>query len=208
MKLDRIISIVMLLLGCETMSAPELSKIFTVSTRTIHRDLEVIRGAGIPLVSAPGVNGGLGIPEDFKSRRAVSSESDASDISEAILALLREYPGLVDDDSYIAAKYRNEMLDCEKSGQNSRTVVRVTLRFHESHRYDLENRYDLGIVSLGEDKYYKAYIYIDATEKEYDRLLLLGDKCECTDPRHVRGYIRGKIAAISGVYAIEENAKM
>jgi len=191
----------MLLLGCDTISAPELSRIFSVSTRTIHRDIDAIREAGIPLDAAPGVNGGIGIPEDFKIKNDISSSADISEISAAILALLREFPALVDDDSYIAAKHRYEAFEQEKSGvRNNRSVIRVALRFHASCKGYLSSMYEIGIVSL-EDNYYKAHVYVEAVEREYNKLLLLGDKCECTDPRHVREYIKNKLADISKIYA-------
>ena len=194
MKIDRIISILMLLLNGEMISAPELSKIFGVSTRTIHRDIEVINKAGIPLVTAPGVNGGIAVPEDFKIDKKISA---ASDISSAIIALINEYPGLVDDDSYILAKHRNETSERERKKS---AVIKVTIRFRGAYKDDLEKQYGLNIISLNADDFYEADIYIEADEREYDRLLLSGDKCECIEPRHVREYIKNKIGAIHKVY--------
>jgi predicted DNA-binding transcriptional regulator YafY len=78
-------------------------------------------------------------------------------------------------------------------------VIKVTLRFDESHKNEIEQQYDLNIVAL-KDNYYEAYSYIKADEKEYDRLLAVGDKCECIDPRHVREYIKNKAEEITKIY--------
>lgn len=65
MKIERLLAIVMLLLGRRRLSASELAKHFEVSLRTIYRDLETINTAGIPIVSYPGASGGYEIMESF-----------------------------------------------------------------------------------------------------------------------------------------------
>ena len=200
MKINRIISILMLLLNCERISAPQLSKIFGVTAKTIHRDIETISKSGIPLVAATGPRGGIGIPEDFKIKKDIVS---GFDISSAIIALIDEYPELLDDNEYILAKHRNALSGRErvKSGvENKPTVIKVTVRFVKLHKKDIERQYDLKIDSLDEHGYYTAYIYIGASNDEYDNLLLLSDKCECIEPRHVREYIKNKIEAMVKIY--------
>lgn len=66
MKTDRLIAIIMLLLQHKKISASKLAEMFEVSTRTIYRDIEAINLAGIPIVTYPGANGGVGIMEEFK----------------------------------------------------------------------------------------------------------------------------------------------
>ena len=48
MKINRIITIIMILLQKEKISAKALADKFAVSLRTIYRDIEVIENAGIP----------------------------------------------------------------------------------------------------------------------------------------------------------------
>ena len=200
MKMDRIISILMLLLNCEMTSAPELSKIFGVSTKTIHRDIEIIDKAGIPLITAVGPHGGIGIPRDFKTKKDISNDSD---ISSVIISLIDEYPGLVDDNEYILARHRSELSGKGrmKSGiENTSAIIKVTMRFDKQYKSDMERQYDLKIDSLDEHGYYTAHIYIRASKDEYNRLLFISDICECTDPRHVREYIINKIEAMIKIY--------
>ena len=59
MKIDRLVSIIMILLDKKRISAQELADTFEVSLRTIYRDIDAISMAGIPIRSTPGVGGGL-----------------------------------------------------------------------------------------------------------------------------------------------------
>lgn len=66
MKIDRLISIIMILLEKERIGAQELADMFEVSPRTIYRDIDTINMAGIPVCSVPGVGGGFEIMEKYK----------------------------------------------------------------------------------------------------------------------------------------------
>lgn len=58
MKIDRLLSIVILLLKKNRVQAKELADLYEVSIRTIYRDIEAISMAGIPVVTYQGANGG------------------------------------------------------------------------------------------------------------------------------------------------------
>ena len=49
MKIDRLVSIIMVLLEKERIGAQELANMFEVSPRTIYRDIDTINLAGIPV---------------------------------------------------------------------------------------------------------------------------------------------------------------
>lgn len=76
MKIDRLISIIMILLERPKVSLSELAEICEVTPRTIQRDLDSINLAGIPIVSYPGVHGGVGIMENYKLEKRLFSTSD------------------------------------------------------------------------------------------------------------------------------------
>ncbi len=80
MKVDRLISIIMLLLQRKTLTAPELAKIFEVSTRTIYRDIEVINQAGIPITTYPGPTGGIRIMEQYRVDKRLFTISDLTSL--------------------------------------------------------------------------------------------------------------------------------
>ena len=80
MKVDRLISIIMLLLEKERIGARELSEQFEVSPRTIYRDIDAINLAGIPVRSVSGVGGGFEIMPAYKLEKKVFSAADLSAI--------------------------------------------------------------------------------------------------------------------------------
>lgn len=80
MKIDRLVSIIMVLLENERMGAQTLSDMFEVSLRTIYRDIEAISMAGIPIRSTPGVGGGFQIMSEYKIDKKLFSNSDLAAI--------------------------------------------------------------------------------------------------------------------------------
>lgn len=65
MKIDRLLSIVVMLLNRKKVTAKELSEKFEVSLRTIYRDIDSINAAGIPIIPYQGYNGGYCIMENY-----------------------------------------------------------------------------------------------------------------------------------------------
>lgn len=80
MKIDRLVSIIMILLEKERVGAQELADMFEVSPRTIYRDVDAINTAGIPVRSVPGVGGGFEIMREYKVDKKVFSTADLSAI--------------------------------------------------------------------------------------------------------------------------------
>ena len=78
MKVDRLISIIMMLLDKKRIGAQELANTFEVSPRTIYRDIEAINMAGIPIRSISGVGGGFEIMPEYKIDKKVFSTADLS----------------------------------------------------------------------------------------------------------------------------------
>ncbi|MBN2340829.1 MAG: YafY family transcriptional regulator [Deltaproteobacteria bacterium] len=76
MKIDRLLSIVLLLLKRKKITAPELAETFGVSVRTIYRDIDAIDAAGIPIVSSNGVGGGFEIMDTYSLERQLFSVDD------------------------------------------------------------------------------------------------------------------------------------
>lgn len=78
MKIDRLVSIITMLLERERIGAQELADLFEVSPRTIYRDIDVINMAGIPVHSISGVGGGFEIMQKYKIDKNVFSTADLS----------------------------------------------------------------------------------------------------------------------------------
>ncbi len=84
MRIDRMLSIVVILLNRRKIKAQELADRFEVSLRTVYRDIEAINLAGIPIISNQGVAGGYEIPENYKLNKQYLSPSDMTSILSAL----------------------------------------------------------------------------------------------------------------------------
>ena len=80
MKVDRLVSMIMILLDKKRIGAQELADMFEVSPRTIYRDIDTINMSGIPVFSTSGVGGGFEIMQEYKIDRKVFSTADLSAI--------------------------------------------------------------------------------------------------------------------------------
>ena len=89
MKVDRLVSIIMILLDKERIGAKALADMFEVSPRTIYRDIETINMAGIPVRSTPGVGGGFEIMQKYKIDRKVFSAADLSVLSDKMVEFVQ-----------------------------------------------------------------------------------------------------------------------
>lgn len=99
MKVDRLVSIIMVLLDKKRIGAQELADMFEVSPRTIYRDIEAISIAGIPVRSTPGVSGGFEIMQEYKIDKKVFSADDLS----ALLMGLSSLSGMIRGDELVHA---------------------------------------------------------------------------------------------------------
>ena len=99
MKVDRLVSVIMILLDKKRIGAQELADMFEVSPRTIYRDIDAINMAGIPVRSTSGVGGGFEIMQEYKVDKKVFSTADLS----ALLMGLSSLSGMVRGDELIHA---------------------------------------------------------------------------------------------------------
>lgn len=108
MKIDRLIGILSVLLQEERVTAPELAKQFEVSRRTISRDIENLCRAGIPIYTAQGAGGGIGIMEGYRMDRTLLTSKDM----QMILAGLRSL------DSVSGSHYYGQLMEKIKAGSS------------------------------------------------------------------------------------------
>lgn len=99
MKVDRLVSIIMLLLEKKRVGAQELADLFEVSPRTIYRDIDAINMAGIPVRSTAGVGGGFEIMPEYKVDKKIFSADDLS----ALLMGLSNLSGIIRCDELVHA---------------------------------------------------------------------------------------------------------
>lgn len=90
-KIERLVSIVMIMLQKQNVSASEFSELFNVSKRTIQRDMEALSYAGIPIYAEYGSKGGYAIMEEYKFDKRLLNHNDI----ENILIALEGFEGLI-----------------------------------------------------------------------------------------------------------------
>ena len=84
MKESRLFKIMYYLLDKGQATAPELAEKFEVSVRTIYRDIDALSGAGVPIYTEAGRNGGIHLMNDFVLNKAVLSEEEKQEILAAL----------------------------------------------------------------------------------------------------------------------------
>ena len=118
------LSITVMLLNKDRVSARELAGKFEVSVRTIYRDIDAINLAGIPVISYPGNNGGFGIMENYKIDRQLLSMTDMV----AILSALKGINAALDNREIDNAIHKiSSLVPKEKSGELSRQSEQIVI---------------------------------------------------------------------------------
>lgn len=92
MKIDRLVSILVILLRRKRIQAKELAQMFEVSVRTILRDVEALNLAGISIVTYQGANGGIGIAEGYRLDKSILTEDDMADIIATLKGAAKTLP--------------------------------------------------------------------------------------------------------------------
>ena len=85
--LERLISIIYILMNKGTITAGELAERFEVSTRTIYRDVEALSMAGIPVYCKKGKNGGISLTEEFVLNKMLITKEEQQEILAALVGL-------------------------------------------------------------------------------------------------------------------------
>jgi predicted DNA-binding transcriptional regulator YafY len=77
MRADRLLSILLLLQVHRRVTARELAARLEVSERTIHRDMEALGIAGVPVVAERGSNGGWSLIEEYRTNLTGLNKDEA-----------------------------------------------------------------------------------------------------------------------------------
>ena len=85
--LNRMLSIIYILMSKETVTARELAERFEVSVRTIYRDVENLSMAGIPVYAKKGKNGGISLTSQFVLNKMLVTKEEQNQILSALASL-------------------------------------------------------------------------------------------------------------------------
>ncbi len=91
MKIDRILQIIIYLLNHDNVSAKFLAETFSVSVRTIQRDIINISAIGIPVYAEHGKFGGYSILPGYKMQNINIKEDEQTIIVKALKSLATSY---------------------------------------------------------------------------------------------------------------------
>ncbi len=95
MRMDRLFSIVVILLNKDKTTAKELAERFEVSTRTIYRDIDVLSSAGIPVYTNKGNGGGISLLENYTLSKTMISQKESEGLLFALKTLqATKYPNV------------------------------------------------------------------------------------------------------------------
>lgn len=92
---SRLFKILYYLLKNGTTPVKELAEIFEVSTRTIHRDIDSLSSAGIPICTSRGRHGGVYIMNNFILDKSVFSAEE----KDQILTAINDFSFILDEDT-------------------------------------------------------------------------------------------------------------
>lgn len=80
MKIDRLFSIVQILINKKMVTAGELAEHFNVSVRTIYRDIDILSANGIPVYCSQGKGGGISILDNYLIDKAMLSDDEQKQV--------------------------------------------------------------------------------------------------------------------------------
>lgn len=84
MRIDRLFSIMVILLNKDKVTASELAEKFEVSTRTIYRDVEALSAAGVPIYANRGSGGGIALLDNYTMSKTLISDQDKKALLSAL----------------------------------------------------------------------------------------------------------------------------
>ncbi|HJZ98367.1 MAG TPA: transcriptional regulator [Candidatus Solibacter sp.] len=96
MKSDRLLSALLLLQAHGRMTGRAMAKRLEVSMRTVHRDMEALSAAGVPVFAMRGAQGGWQLDEDWRTQVPGLDEAE-------LRALLMSQPRVIGDARLAAA---------------------------------------------------------------------------------------------------------
>lgn len=99
MRADRLLSILLLLQARGRLTGRELSKQLEVSARTVHRDMDALSAAGVPVFALRGSQGGWQLDEGWRTQVPGLDEAE-------LRALLMAQPRIIGDSRLAAAAER------------------------------------------------------------------------------------------------------
>lgn len=149
MRVDRLLSILLIISNRGKVTGKELAEHFEVSLRTIYRDIEKIGEAGIPIASTGGVGGGFYIMDNYNLDKLFLNKGEFNTLMSVMNSL-----------SFMFGK--NEKFND------------IVLKFENSHDIGKTNneRFSINMSHFSMENELKEYLYMMNKAIEESRLLI------------------------------------
>lgn len=148
MKINRMLEIIIILITEGEVKAKDLAERFNCTTKTIYRDVEYIKEAGIPIISEKGRNGGFKIGSEVSKNEGrislkeqhtiINTLKNHGSISEEQLEkIMTTIEGLFKEskDDWIAVEFsdpeRNEILSRIKKAIIEGNIIKLSIKVDE-----------------------------------------------------------------------------
>ena len=168
MKIDRLVSIIVILLRKERVQAKDLAQMFDVSVRTILRDIDTIGLSGIPIVTYQGTNGGIGIAEGYRLDRSILTQDEMASIIRTLKSLTKSVPDVGND--ILIEKLKNVLSESQLDSIDSKVnELIIDISPWGENKIIKQN---VSIIKQSIDKHRKLqFAYIDYTGERTIRIV-------------------------------------
>ncbi|WP_339222767.1 YafY family protein [Paenibacillus sp. FSL H8-0332] len=179
MRVNRLLSMLLIISGQGTVTGKELAEHFEVSLRTIYRDIEKISEAGIPVASTSGKGGGYYIMDSYN----ISSLFLNRDEAHTFVAVMKNLHGLFGRNE----AFNDILLKVEHTYRRESNQDKLTLELsHFSMKQEIKEY--LGIISKAiTDNRVLVFDYINRDMEYLERTVEPG----WIDFRHGHWYVIG-----------------
>lgn len=87
MQIERLVQMIFYIVSRKQVTAKELADYFSVSTRTIYRDITTLTLAGIPIISKKGTGGGISLMEGYALNKSFLTNDEQVQIYQGLQIL-------------------------------------------------------------------------------------------------------------------------
>jgi predicted DNA-binding transcriptional regulator YafY len=150
MRVDRLLSMILIISNKGRVTGSELAEHFEVSLRTVYRDIDKICESGIPIASEGGIGGGFYIMENFSLDNLFLKKSEVQTIS-----------AVMDNLGFLFGK--------------NKQFNDIVLKFENSNEKDkdVKDRLNINMSHFSMEDELKEYLYLINSAIEESRLLEL-----------------------------------
>ncbi|WP_105614552.1 helix-turn-helix transcriptional regulator [Vallitalea okinawensis] len=162
MKVDRLLSILMMLVNKKKITAKELADYFEVSVRTIQRDMDTLNMAGVPIYADVGKNGGYQLLDNYKLNKSFLNVNEAKVLIAFLESLEQTVP--YSEVKSIFNKFSTVLPD---EIDDHKIVIKLNPLINEKNFKE-----HINILSNARDHFQKVHIkYMDINFRETSRII-------------------------------------